>query len=238
VLGHLELVSSKMLSQYPKQLTSLVGQQHGVYALYKGKRLYYVGLATNLRNRIKHHLRDKHAGRWDKFSLYLVRKADHIRELESLIMRIASPAGNAATGRLPRSENLRHMLKSEIKNAQDKQLQSLMGIPRARKKAIKSKTNRKHVTRSDNKKKAPSGRKPSLGPFVDSAFRLKATHKGHIYHARVRKDGRINFDGNLYASPSLAGVAATGKPKNDWTFWKYRNSNKEWVPLNKLREKE
>lgn len=62
VLGYLERVSSELFSDFPRQLTDLVGRKHGVYALYKGDRLYYVGLGTNLRNRIKHHLRDRHAG--------------------------------------------------------------------------------------------------------------------------------------------------------------------------------
>ena len=61
VRGYLERVSSAAFSDFPKQLTDLVGREHGVYALYKGDQLYYVGLATNLRNRIKQHLRDRHA---------------------------------------------------------------------------------------------------------------------------------------------------------------------------------
>jgi len=42
VLGFLEKVSSKMFSDYSRELTDLVGRKHGVYALYKGHRLYYV----------------------------------------------------------------------------------------------------------------------------------------------------------------------------------------------------
>jgi type I restriction-modification system DNA methylase subunit len=37
------------------------GRRHGVYALYRGNRLYYVGLASNLRSRLNTHLRDRHA---------------------------------------------------------------------------------------------------------------------------------------------------------------------------------
>ena len=44
VLGYLERISSRAFSDFPDELTDLAGNQHGVYALYKGDRLYYVGL--------------------------------------------------------------------------------------------------------------------------------------------------------------------------------------------------
>lgn len=46
VQGYLERTSSKVFSAFPKQITDLISGQHGVYALYKKNRLYYVGLAT------------------------------------------------------------------------------------------------------------------------------------------------------------------------------------------------
>ena len=112
VLGYLEKVSSQVFRDYSKELTELAGKRHGVYALYKGPRLYYVGLATNLRNRVQHHLQDRHSGKWDKFSLYLVRKADHIKELEALILRISDPAGNSMKGRLRHAENMKQVCKT------------------------------------------------------------------------------------------------------------------------------
>jgi len=134
VFGYLERISSKVFSDFPQELTSLVIKKHGVYALYKGDRLYYVGLATNLRNRIKNHLKDKHAGKWDKFSLYLVRKVDHIKELESLILRIADPKGNAMRGRLKNADNLKNELQAKIKRSQLAQLSALLGGKKSRKK--------------------------------------------------------------------------------------------------------
>jgi excinuclease UvrABC nuclease subunit len=78
VIGYVERVSREVFSDFAAQLTALVGRQHGVYALYKGDQLYYVGLANNLRGRIKRHLSDRHTEKWDRFSLYLVREAAHI----------------------------------------------------------------------------------------------------------------------------------------------------------------
>lgn len=132
VLGFLERISSKLFEDFPAQLTQLIGSQHGVYALYKGHHLYYVGLATNLRGRIKHHLQDRHAGAWDAFSLYLVRKADHIKELESLLLRIADPKGNKTRGRLKHADNLKKSLQKMIENVQYKQLEIMLGNDGAR----------------------------------------------------------------------------------------------------------
>ncbi len=222
VLGHLERISSKVFSDFPKQLTDLVSKQHGVYALYKGNRLYYVGLASNLRNRIRHHLRDRHAGKWDKFSLYLVRKADHIKELESLILRIADPTGNATRGRLARAENLRFELQAKIKTAQAKQLISLLGAKRK----IKLK-----------QRKVKIARQPSLASYVKKRFKIRAKYRGKPYEAKVRSNGTINFNGNLFNSPSMAGKAATGRSTNGWWFWHFKNKKGEWVRLRELRRK-
>jgi hypothetical protein len=223
VSGYLEQVSSRVFSSFPKEVTALVGKQHGVYALYKGNRLYYVGLASNLKGRIKQHLRDKHAGKWDKFSLYLVRKADHIKELESLILRIADPKGNATKGRLPRAENLKAELKSKIKNAQSNELVDILNVKSARRKKARTKT---PVT---------GKRSPTMAPFVSSSFRIRATYKGKTFTARVRADGRINYNGTLYSSPSQAGKAVRGRPTNGWTFWYYGDAGK-WVKLKEMRK--
>jgi hypothetical protein len=61
VRGDLEGISSRVFDFYHDEITELIGKSHGVYALYKKGRLYYVGLARNLRRRVKHHLKDKHA---------------------------------------------------------------------------------------------------------------------------------------------------------------------------------
>jgi len=83
VSQYLEGISSRALEQYAPVISEFVAHRHGVYALYKGRRLYYVGLASNLRNRLRHHLQDKHRGAWDTFSVYLTVGGNHLRELEA-----------------------------------------------------------------------------------------------------------------------------------------------------------
>ena len=91
IQGHLERINSHVFDSYRDQITELIGRNHGVYVLYRKNKLYYIGLAIDLKGRIKNHLKDRHKGKWDHFSLYIIRKEDHIREVESLLVRIAEP---------------------------------------------------------------------------------------------------------------------------------------------------
>ncbi|MEA1979804.1 MAG: GIY-YIG nuclease family protein [candidate division Zixibacteria bacterium] len=231
VLGFLENISSKIFSDYPQQLTDLVGKKHGVYALYKGKRLYYVGLATNLRGRIKQHLKDKHTGKWDKFSLYLIKKAEHIKELETLIMRVADPTGNTVKGKLPNADNLKSNLEHNIKSAQNKKLIDLLD-----RKVAKKKT-KKNVAKKSKTKKQKA--KPTLMPYINKfkkSFRIRGIYKGITYKAIVNKSGTVRFNGNLYNSPSVPGQVITNRATNGWFFWKFKNEKGEWVRLDELRK--
>lgn len=70
----------------------------GVYALYKGKKLVYAGLATkSLRGRLKQHIRHK-KGKWDHFSFYQVIDSEHIKDIETLILRVSKPKLNKRKG--------------------------------------------------------------------------------------------------------------------------------------------
>ena len=67
----------------------------GVYRFYNAAgEPIYVGKAGDLKNRVKAHLKDRHLASWSHFSLYLVRDAEHIGDLESLLIRVAAPLGN------------------------------------------------------------------------------------------------------------------------------------------------
>jgi len=53
VCQHLENVSRKVLEKYQGIIREYVRGRHGVYALYRKRRLHYVGLASNLRACLK-----------------------------------------------------------------------------------------------------------------------------------------------------------------------------------------
>ena len=219
--GYLERISVKAFEKYHTEITELVKTQHGVYALYKHDRLYYVGLAGNLRRRIKQHLRDKHAGRWNRFSLYLVRKVDHIKEIESLLLRIADPAGNKQAGRLQRATNLERRLRRLMQQRVRAEIDEIFQPePRATK---PPRAARAAVTRRARTKRGRGDDRPLKG-LLGGGKQLYGSNKGREYQATVYGNGRIKFDGKFYDTPSAAGKAALHRGVNGWRFWKVRKS--------------
>ena len=86
----------------------------GVYALYRGRRLYYVGLATNLYNRLRWHTKNKHKGKWDQFAIFRVRRVHYLKDMETLLLQVAVPPGNSFTGRLHRDADLTRVLRKVL----------------------------------------------------------------------------------------------------------------------------
>lgn len=68
VTNRLENVSKDVFKTYYPLITELVGDSPGIYALYDGDELYYVGKSIELRKRVRHHLRDRHLASWTHFS--------------------------------------------------------------------------------------------------------------------------------------------------------------------------
>jgi hypothetical protein len=127
VVEHLEGISRAAISRFPELVTEFARGKSGVYALYKGESLYYVGLAKNLRSRLHHHLRDRHAEEWNRFSIYLTRDDEHLKELESLVLRIASPKGNRTSGKFMESRDLFKLFKQKAQQMQRKELFEITG---------------------------------------------------------------------------------------------------------------
>jgi hypothetical protein len=114
LLQYLEGVSWRVMEAYPDTVRRLIRRRSGLYALYRKDKLYYVGLASNLMGRLRSHLRDRHKGLWDRFSVYLTSDDKHIKELESLVLRIVSAKGNRVMGRFGRAADLYRALNREM----------------------------------------------------------------------------------------------------------------------------
>lgn len=223
VCQHLESVSRDVLGKYKDIIREYVGRRHGVYALYRGSRLHYVGLASNLRSRLANHLRDRHANTWDHFSIYLTLGDEHLKELESLVLRITSPKGNRQKGKFRHSEDLRRPFRRQIAEYQRLELDRVFGP-----------TRRKHAAKLTNRVKT-NGRTPTLARHVTRKFPIRLRYKGRVYKAGVRSDGTINFRGRIFTSPSVAAAAIYKHPMDGWHVWKYQRAPGDWVPLDELR---
>ena len=239
VIGYLERISSDVFERHSKVITALVGGKQGIYALYRNNRLYYVGLATNLKNRVKHHLKDRHAGKWDYFSLFLVRSERFLKDLESLSLRIAWPKGNRAMGKFGTAPNLRPALKKKIAEAVWIEISRMLGGtgPKAGPGAdsAKRKAAAKKAATTLKAKKAGKDR-PLKGVFPGGKV-IYGKYKGKEAKAWVRSNGGIRLAGKTYDSPSTAAAAVRGQSTNGWTFWRYKNEKGQWVRLKELRKK-
>ena len=211
---HLENVSYDLFVKYAPLIARYVQGRNGIYALYKGEDLYYVGLAVDLRRRIKQHMADRHGTSWDRFSVYLTQGDHFLKEMESLILRIILPQGNRVKGRLTGSRDLKADLQRHIKEMQKMELVGLLGR--------KVRPAKSSGTRGADKTDA----------LADRLVYLRRDYKGHTYRATWRSDGTVKYQGEIYDSLSAAGSAAAGRGVNGRTFWRVRNADLEWVPIN------
>ncbi len=219
--GYLEEIAGDVFEEYPEVLKALIRRRSGVYALYKGEVLYYVGLASNLMSRLKTHLRDRHAGRWNRFSVYLTREDGHMRQLEALLLRIAKPRGNRVKGGLKGSLNLYRDLRHTMTEADADSRARLLGGSGLRQRRRRKARNEKGSL--------------VLAGLVERGLPLRAEHRASTYRATLRKDGRIAYQGKLYDSPSAAAKAIVGRAANGWHFWQYRYGSRDWRRLKELR---
>ncbi len=211
VCQHLEDISRDALEKHQKIIKQYVRRRNGVYALYRKGKLYYVGLAKNLRSRLTHHLRDRHGSSWDRFSVYLTIGEQHLRELESLILRIVQPKGNKQKGKLPKSEDIHRRFARDVKDRLNYEMALLLG--------------------KEPKKSAPQGRESKL-----RRTRLKAWYKGKVFRALLLKGGKVRYKRRIYESPSAAAARVVKGASNGWIFWKYQRSPGEWVAVDHLRK--
>ena len=223
VSQHLENISRDALEKYQNIIRRYVRRRQGVYALYRRKKLYYVGLASNLRSRLFHHLKDRHGDSWDRFSVYFTIGDTHLKELESLILRIGKPPANKVAGKCARSQDIRRVFAKDIRTHQRNELTNLFG--------------REVLNNQEERKSGEDEKHPVLFQYISGPIKIRARYRGKLIKARVRRNGEILFGGKIYNFPSMAGAAACKRRScNGWRFWKYERAPGDWVSLNELRK--
>lgn len=221
LLGFLEQLSWRVLDEYRDILRDMIRRKSGVYALYKQDKLYYVGLASNLMGRVNGHLKDRHRGAWDRFSVYLTTDQAHIKPLESLLLRIAKPSGNRVSGGFGRPINLYRSLHRAMSTSDADRRARILGG---------------HVARRLRRRRTREARGSLvLAGLVDRRLALRGRWKDRRFKATLRRDGYVSFHGKKYESPSAAASKAVGHAMNGWLFWHYRVAPRKWVPLANLR---
>lgn len=106
-----EILDSPIFKQ---RLQELMRRYAGIYALYRKNRLYYVGLTRNLLSRIKWHLKDRHARKWDHFIIFRIKRVRYLKDIETLVHHMVETKGNRAKGKVPRDADLNRILREVL----------------------------------------------------------------------------------------------------------------------------
>jgi hypothetical protein len=110
-------VSPRLPIDFLQEATFKVGLEEisrgysGIYLLYKHRTLYYIGLANNLYWRLIAHTRNKHRGKWDSFAIFRVGRVRYLKDIETILLRVARPPGNSVSGHFHRDTDLTGVLK-------------------------------------------------------------------------------------------------------------------------------
>ena len=99
---------------FQKRLKEIMKGYAGIYAMYRKDKLYYVGLTKNLFGRLKtHRIRDRHAGKWDEFIIFRIKKVNYLKDIETLLTHLVNVKGNRVKGKVPQDGDINRVL-SEI----------------------------------------------------------------------------------------------------------------------------
>jgi hypothetical protein len=225
VCQYLENISRKMLEEYQDIIKAFVRNRHGVYALYRGDKLYYVGLAGSLLTRLKQHLKDHHQNTWDRFSIYLTLDSSYMKEIESVLIRIAHPPGNRVKGKFSHCENMLREIKRAYHTKRQEEESEIFGVRSSR----KAKREMKRTAKTMDEKR------PVFAPYAEKVTKLRREYKGKMYKAQVMKNGMIRLNGKRYNSPSSAAKSVTKHATDGWHFWTYERAPGDWVKIDELR---
>jgi len=210
VTQYLEKISREALEKHFDIVRQFMRRRNGVYALFRKGKLYYVGLASDLRHRLKHHLKGRHGERWDAFSVYLTIGDQHMRELESLILRISEPPGNKQLGKFAGAEDIWKKFYRSIGLKQRAERDRIIGVV-------------------PEEKEVPR--------LIPRAVRIRGKVKSRFIKAKLRPDLTVRWSGKIYKSPSAAARAVRKQNTNGWSFWLFQRSPGDWVPIDELRNR-
>jgi hypothetical protein len=115
IQAYAEELPGTALEVFWKEFRGLLRGQSGIYVLLKDGVPHYVGQASNLPYRIRHHLKDRLKGKWDGFSFYVIARTRYLTDLETLLSRIINPRGAKIIGRLRGASNLRREFVLDLK---------------------------------------------------------------------------------------------------------------------------
>ncbi|MDE1820916.1 MAG: hypothetical protein KGJ23_05035 [Euryarchaeota archaeon] len=192
-----------------RTLQKFLSRRPGIYALYSGKSLYYVGMATNLWTRLNQHGKDRHRSSWNRFSVYSSPPLINVRGLEALLHHVSPDVpGIRQRGKLVRALDLNHLLDQASHRADARAL--LRRDVSARGRELPARL-RKRILRS-------------------GGILVGQTRKRRI-GALLLQDGRVLLNGTYFSSMTEAAQWVCPYKVNGRDFWKYEHRPGVWRPV-------
>lgn len=99
---------------FESRLREIMRGYAGIYVLHRRKRIYYIGLTTDLLGRIKGHAKWRQ-GKWDHFSFFRIQKVRYLKDIETLLHRLVDTPGNKVKGHVPRDADLNRVLREVLR---------------------------------------------------------------------------------------------------------------------------
>ena len=75
-----------------------------------------------------------------------------------------------------------------------------------------------------------------LQKLFPKGARLRAAYKGETFRARIQRNGKVRFGGEVFKSLGLAAKKAAGRSKLGWLFWQAERGKGHWVKLHNIRK--
>jgi len=107
-----EILDSKIFRDH---LQNMMRRYAGIYALYRKDKLYYVGRTENLLGRIKWHLKDRHRGKWDSFTIFRIQRIKYLHDIETLLTHVVDAPGNKNKGKVPKDADFNRVLHQALR---------------------------------------------------------------------------------------------------------------------------
>jgi hypothetical protein len=137
IKGVLENIPPESFEFLEEVINDMMKGKPGIYALYDNKKLYYVGLSYYLKERVEEHTRDRHAKKWNKFSIYIFRRKKFVKDVETILLRVIDPPGNTVKGKIPKLNSLQKVLKKAAKQKVSEAKKNVKEVKKEAKKNVK-----------------------------------------------------------------------------------------------------
>lgn len=118
VKGYIPPISRSFLEFdiFKGEMKEILRGNTGVYVLYKGNDLYYVGITDrDLFGRLHTHTKDRHEDQWNKFSVFIIGRGKYLKDIESMIHRISETPANLAKGKFKEHYEYDKRIKDMVK---------------------------------------------------------------------------------------------------------------------------